>query len=90
MANWRKLITKRMKNNNDNWDNKEYLFIGDGTDESLLDIEFDRSYGSIHGIPFTLWTKDYVYFPVCYDGKELVGIVPRNPKYFATYHIGGG
>ena len=46
------------------------------------DIEFDDGYGMREGIPFVLWTEKWVYFPVCYDGGEWVGSVPRD--YIST------
>ena len=54
-----------------------------------LDKKFDAGYGSPEGEPFTLWTKDRVYFPICYDGAEWVCSVPRNPCDIATEHMGG-
>lgn len=55
-----------------------------------LDIEFYSDYGSPNGLPFTAWTKNRVYFPVCYDGAEWVGSAPRDPCDIATKHQGGG
>ena len=54
-----------------------------------LDKVFDSGYGGSEGEPFTLWTKDRVYFPAVYDGSEWVASVPRNPCDIATVHIGG-
>lgn len=58
-------------------------------DDAGLDTEFCDGWGAVEGQPFTLWTKDYVYFPVVYDGSEWVGSVARNPNGKPTAHIGG-
>mgnify|MGYP003510497222 FL=1 len=58
------------------------------TDEEL-DVEFYAGFGSPNGERFTLWTKNKVYFPVCYDGAEYVGCASRNPDGKPTEHIGG-
>lgn len=50
---------------------------------------FDNGYGTIEGQPFTAWSTNYVYFPVCYDGSEYVSSVSRNPDGLPTTHIGG-
>ena len=52
--------------------------------------KFDSGYGGTRGRPFTAWTKDRVYFPVCYDGSEWVESVPRNFPGSVTEHVGGG
>lgn len=53
-----------------------------------MDASFDRGYGGAEGAPFTLWTKNHVYFPVVYDGSEWADSVPRNPNGEATQHKG--
>lgn len=58
--------------------------------KSVMDYDFDDGYGGINGPFFTAWTKDKVYFPICYDGAEWIGNVPRNPCNEATEHLGGG
>lgn len=58
------------------------------TDEEL-DVEFYAGFGSPNGKRFTLWTKNKVYFPVCYDGAESVECVSRNPDGKPTEHVGG-
>lgn len=71
-------------------------------DESFADIEactltedelnqrFDNGFGGTNGASFTVWTKNTVYFPICYDGSEWVGSVSRNPDGKPTDHQGGG
>lgn len=51
---------------------------------------FDDGYGGTRGVPFTAWTENRVYFPVCYDGAEWVGSAPRNICEEHTPHMGGG
>ncbi len=55
-----------------------------------MDKVFDSGYGMEEGCPFTAWSKEYVYFPGCYDGAEWVESVPRNPCDIKTFHCGGG
>jgi len=51
---------------------------------------FYEGFGRTEGEPFTAWSKEWVYFPVQYDGRESVGRVPRNPCAISTEHFGGG
>lgn len=57
--------------------------------EKELDVEFDNSYGTENGQPFTTWTTWFVYFPICYDGSEWCGSIPRNPQESPSSHQGG-
>jgi hypothetical protein len=57
--------------------------------EEGMDVESDNGFGVSEGKPFTAWDKTYVYFPVCYDGAEWAGRVPRDPCDIATTHQGG-
>lgn len=52
--------------------------------------EFDSGYGSTQGAEFTAWSDEWVYFPICYDGREWIGRAPRNPGGEAMVHQGGG
>jgi len=84
-ASWRKFLTEEFQKNRHFFENIESINPPD------LDAKFDDSYGAEEGEPFCLWTKDWVYFPVCYDGAEWVGSVPRNPRdSFEPWHFGGG
>ena len=58
--------------------------------EEILDVRFNDGYGTAAGPPFLVWTAQYVYFPVCYDGSEWVGSAPRNPTTHGQSHSGGG
>lgn len=70
---WRKLVTNRMKFEDESWEDVESTF-GD------LDTEFYHGYGGDCMISFAVCTPTNVYFPMEYDGLDLVGCVPRNPK----------
>lgn len=98
MATWRELIAREMATHGDAWDHPHRVALppqpdpdewGDREFVSDLDAEFDHGYGGINGCPFTVWTEDWVYFPVVYDGAESVGSAPRNPCDVATEHVGG-
>ena len=56
-----------------------------------MNKEFDNSMNAVlEGIPFTIWTTNRVYFPVCYDTGEWCNSVARNPDGKPTSHVGGG
>lgn len=82
---WRKKIESMLNELGCDWDALESITLN----EAELDRAFDDGYGTVEGAPFTAWTRDYVLFPVVYDGSEWVGCVPRNPNGYATEHWGG-
>lgn len=86
MATWRELISSALTDSNESWDDVVYCTLSD----AQLDREFNDDWGGIEGDAFTMWTSNHVYFPVCYDGAEWVGSVPRNPQQTPIGHIGGG
>ncbi len=86
IKSWKEMIDKELKLNEESWDDVESCTLT----EEELNIKFDTGYGGIRGKPFTLWTKNSVYFPLCYDGAEFVGRVSRNPDGKPTGHHGGG
>jgi hypothetical protein len=86
LTTWRKELTRSLIDNEENWLNVVETTLSDID----LDAEFDPGYGGENGCAFTLWTVDFVYFPVCYDGLEWVGSAPRYPCSNATKHQGGG
>lgn len=98
MNTWRNMITDAM-GSDDSFDNVVGEVAGSFRGEdyqfdkppavSWLDEEFEDGFGWPAGCHFTLWTKDYVYFPVCYDGAESVGRAPRNPTLQPNAHVGG-
>lgn len=86
MATWKILLQDTMK---DNGETLSDLVANTLTNEQMLE-EFSVDYGSTAGTPFTAWSENYVYFPICYDGSEWVGSVARNPNGQPTGHQGGG
>lgn len=83
MANWRDLIMVEMEKHKENWDDIVSTTMTNGESS----VEFNAYWEE--GIPFTVWTKKRVYFPVCYDGSEWVGSVSRDPDGIPTTHMGG-
>jgi len=85
LTTWRTELEIAFKDRNESFDSVVACTLS----EEDLDEEFDDSYGAEEGKPFTLWTREFVYFPCCYDGAEWVGSVSRHPDGNATEHIGG-
>jgi hypothetical protein len=86
ITTWRKELEDAFRKTGDTWGAIEASTL---TTEQL-DTEFDPDYGGTEGASFTVWTRNYVYFPACYDGAEWVAWVSRNPDAQPTSHIGGG
>ena len=82
---WRQELTVRMRECGESFDDIESSTLS----EQQLDDKFDNGFGGSEGCAFTVWTKNHVYFPAVYDGKEWVDCVPRNPNGEATSHVGG-
>lgn len=82
---WRQLIGQKLSALDLTWSDVESCTLS----SSKLDEEFNCSYGTKEGWPFTLWTETHVLFPAEYDGLEWVASVPRHPNGEATEHIGG-
>ena len=72
MATWKEKINEAFEKTGDSWANVEQSTL---SEENMSD-EF--------GGAFAIWTKDYVYFPVCYDHLEWIGRVARNPNGLPT------
>lgn len=85
-ATWRKIITEAMSAN----DEKFSDLVSCTLDDAGLDEKFDSGFGGEEGKPFTAWSANFVYFPICYDGAEWCGSAPRNPNGVALEHQGGG
>ncbi len=85
-TSWRQDLTESMKQRGESWSDVDAHTLT----EEQLDEKFDHGFGGTSGTPFTLWTKNHVYFPAEYDGAEWVAVVPRNPNGVATAHVGGG
>lgn len=86
LITWREDIENSMKEHGETWADVESCTLT----QEQLDAQFDSGYGGTEGASFTVWTKNRVYFPACYDGKEWTASVARNPNGKATEHIGGG
>lgn len=86
MATWKELISFEMEAYHEQWSDVEAITL---TDEEAAE-EFDDSFKPrVQGKPFTAWTKNRVYFPICHDGAESCGSAPRNPNGEACAHQGG-
>lgn len=86
MENWKTMLDEELLANGESWDDVEANTM---TEDEMLE-NFSSGSGRIEGCPFTVWTKNRVYFPVCYDGGEWVGSVSRHPDGKPTNHQGGG
>lgn len=86
MESWKQMLVDAMEKRGEEFADIEQNTM---TEEEMAE-EFDSGYGGTNGTPFTVWTKNTVYFPVCYDGAEWVGSVSRNPDGKPTDHQGGG
>ena len=100
---WREMISREMEEYNETWDDVVMSNIKKNVEEwhddedisempeASFDRNFDSGWGGTEGDLFLVWTKERVYFPVCYDGSEWVGSVPRNPVTdVVSKHHGGG
>ncbi len=85
MKCWRDLLGKALQERGETWGEVESSTMTDAD----LDRPFDSGHGLNEGCPFTVWTRNSVYFPLTYDGLEWVGSVARNPDGKATPHQGG-
>jgi len=85
MTTWSRELIEALAGNGETWEDVIETTL---TQEEMYS-EFDDGFGLAEGCPFTLWTNEYVYFPVQYDGSEWVASVPRNPCNEPTQHIGG-
>jgi len=86
MNNWKGMLNDMIKENHESWED----IVSNTMTEDEMMKNFDSGFGETEGIPFTVWTKNSVYFPVCYDGAEWVGSVSRHPDGKPTFHHGGG
>ena len=79
MATWRELLELCLKENKETFD--DIIKI------TLIEEQLNETIGSIEDVPFTAWTKEYVYFPTAYDGSAWLSSVPRNPCDTVTEYI---
>lgn len=83
-TSWKDLISEEMERKNESWNDLHSTTL---TSEEIY-RKFDNGFGGAEGVPFTLWTRNRVYFPVVYDGYEWVGSVPRLPCTERVEHLG--
>lgn len=83
ITSWYKLLSKAMEYNGENIHDADFFCTL--TPEELRK-EFDMDYGAPEGRPFTAWGKNWVYFPLCEDGKEWVGSAPRYHCHISLDH----
>ena len=84
-TSWKKLFIKQFQETGDTFDT-----LTTTLSEEQMNDTFNPGYGGTNGAPFTAWSEQWVYFPICYDGAEWIGKVRRNPCDIATDHQGGG
>ena len=84
MSTWKKMLEDALKERGEELADLEANTL---TEDDMLK-EFDSGYGGIKGVPFTAWSENTVYFPICYDGAEWVGSVSRHPDGEPTEHQG--
>lgn len=85
MENWKTMLHLKLEENGETWGDVE----ANTMTEEEMEKKFDSDFGAPEGCPFTVWTRNRVYFPICYDGAEWVGSVSRNPDGKPTDHQGG-
>ena len=100
IVTWKQLIQEKMEDNSETYADIEYQSAIPQWRELLYDlrqsdtnwdaVEFDNGHGDLAGFSFIVYTKNWIYFPVCYNGSEWVGSVPRNPNPdWQPDHFGG-
>jgi hypothetical protein len=85
MTTWKELLVHEMRNRGETPND----IVSNTMSEDEMNEEFDSGFGGVEGIPFTVWTKNTVYIPGCYDGAEFVISASRNPDGKPTEHQGG-
>lgn len=85
LQSWAEMLKKKCKEDGENFAS----LICTLTPEQMA-VKFDSGFGGTNGAPFTAWGKNWVYFPICYDGAEWVGHAPRFPGHDGMDHQGGG
>jgi len=85
MTSWYEMLKETMESDGENFDERVCTLS-----EEELRVEFNDGDGVAEGKPFTAWGRNWVYFPVRYDGSEWVGHAPRNPCNISMKHQGGG
>lgn len=83
-STWRELLTKEMSRHGEKL---EDLVASSSTRDNWLDYRFSSDYGEPEGPSFTAWSQHRVYFPLEYDGMEVVRSVSRHPDGKPARHI---
>ena len=78
----REKINEHFKVTGDTWEDVVECTLSDEELESDHNIYSDDE-------GFTIWTKEYVYFPEVYDGRWWVRSVSRDPNGKPTAPVGG-
>ena len=84
MGNWQDMLIEEMTSRGETMADVEASAL---TSEQMK-VTFDSGIGATHGEPFTVWTRNSVYFPLCCEGFESCGSVSRNPDEKPTAHQG--
>lgn len=80
---WRIELTAAFKKQGESWDDIESSTF---TQEQLDKVfYFEKNFEL--ACPFTVWTRNRVYFPVQCDWSEGVASVSRNPNGKPTKHV---
>lgn len=97
MTSWRQEIAAARSTLNDiegpvvAWVSTSARGVGSPDGQDWYEQPFFKGYGDTEDTPpFRLWTPDYVYFAVSYDGYKSVSAVPRRPRLnIAPDYVGG-
>lgn len=85
VKSWYELLSKALKEDGEAWED----VVSHTLSVAELHQTFDAGFGGSKGKPFTVWTRNRVYFPAVYDGLEWVESVSRYPDGVPTRHVGG-
>lgn len=82
MTTWRARFDEALRENGESWADVEA--------NTMTEEEMNKEvYTDTWNLPFTVWTKNTVYFPLCYDSVDWIGHVARHPNGRPTEHQGG-
>ena len=82
VRSWKDMLDTALEFNGESWDDVESNTM---TEEEMV-RKFYAGFGYTEGCPFTVWTKNSVYFPTQCEGYEWIGRVSRNPDGKPTRH----
>lgn len=84
MANWKSLLSEALLQNGETWDD----VVSNTMSDREMEDYFDSWNGGDESCPFTIWTTDNVYFPLCPGCAGWIGSVSRTPNGKPTKHRG--